>query len=237
MQVAEDAEKSEAEKARLQAERAAGVAALRESQQQLAHKLEKIESDKVEAARLAEKRAKQDAKRLAEAHAKLKEESAAIVAKQQAKVAELKAKLEGLRLHHESVQADASSKIEEEAARKTEAEELVQFQIEQAERAAAQTNTQVVELRQQVAKFEQMLLCVAVVSPYARRRTLTSPCRRHRAVPQCRQDPSRVVGEDCGGVHQYHRATGPGERVPAPQSPLPSCNGARRGVYGGGACS
>ena len=156
--VAEDAEKSEAEKARLQAERAAEVAALRESQQQLAHKLEKIESDKVEAARLAEKRAKQDAKRLAEAHAKLKEESAAIVAKQQAKVAELKAKLEGLRLHHESVQADASSKIEEEAARKTEAEELVQFQIEQAERAAAQTNTQVVELRQQVAKFEQMLL-------------------------------------------------------------------------------
>ena len=55
------------------------------TQQQLAHKLEKIESDKVEAARLAEKRAKQDAKRLAEAHAKLKEESAAIVAKQQAK--------------------------------------------------------------------------------------------------------------------------------------------------------
>lgn len=156
--LAQDAEKSEAEKERLRAERAAEVAALQASQHQLEAKLTQLESDKVEAARLAEARAKQEAQRLAEAHARLKRESEEVVARQQAQVEALNAKLAELRVQHEHSEATASSKIEEEAARKEEAEALVRYQIELAEKDAATTNTQISALKQQVARFEQMML-------------------------------------------------------------------------------
>jgi len=47
--------------------------------------------------------------------------------------------------------------IEEEAARKQHAEDMVQFQIAQAEQASSSNNEKVAQLTKQVAQFEEML--------------------------------------------------------------------------------
>lgn len=153
----EEGKKTASEVAALKAQKEAEAAALKAEQEALRREVEALAAAKAEAEAAAHKRAEEEAAKLAAASLKLKEENAKAIALQEQQVRQLEEKLSEINLEKAALSEEASSKLAAVAARKEEAEELVRWQAQQAEREVQEKDSQLAAMKQQLARFQEQL--------------------------------------------------------------------------------